>query len=126
MRTCHAFGGAAVVAAAEPLSSKLGAAFATPDVGDIIGADHPGWSPRLVAGDDAAGGGDIATALDPGTGGDGPVLRAPVGHERLSLGETQSATEPAASTTAAARLTSEVAPYIEPGDTTALVVPNLV
>jgi len=99
----------------------------TTSSGSSIGADHLGWSPRLVAGDDGtvSVGGDVGTALDPNTGSDSATNRGLVDKELLYLGDAQSLPAGGTSSTATADLTLKVDPSVKAGSYSAVITLSL-
>jgi hypothetical protein len=99
----------------------------TAEGGATIGADHIGWSPRLVSGDDTSVsvGGDVGTSLDPNTGTDAATNRGLVDKELLALGDPQSVPDGGVSSTATADLTLKVEPTVKAGTYSAVITLSL-
>ncbi|MFF8187263.1 hypothetical protein ACF044_08370 [Microbacterium sp. NPDC016588] len=91
--------------------------------GASIGADHLGWSPRLVSGDDSVVsiGGDVDTSLDS----DSPAGRGLVDQELLYLGDAASVPEGGVSSTATADLTLKVEPTVQAGKYSSVITLSL-
>jgi len=106
----------------------LGSASAfTSSGGASIGADHLGWSPRLVQGDGdtVSIGGDVGTALDPDTGTDAATNRGLVDKELLALGDPKTLPAGGVTSTATADLTLKVESTVAPGTYSSVITLSL-
>lgn len=96
----------------------LGSASAfTTTSGQTIGADHLGWSPQLVSGDEdsVSVGGDVDTSLDPENGEETPQNRGLVDQELLYLGNPATVPAEGTTSTASANLVLKVEPTVVAG-----------
>lgn len=91
-------------------------AFTSAD-GQTISADHLGWSPQLVSGDEdgVSLGGDVDTSLDPAGGGETPLNRGLVDQELLYLGDPAAVPASGTTSTASANLVLKVEPTVAAG-----------
>lgn len=92
-----------------------------------IGADHLGWSPKLVTGDadTVSIGGDVGTALDESTGDEAATDRGLVDKELLALGDPQSLPDGGVTSTATADLTLKVESTVPAGAYSSVITLSL-
>ncbi len=95
--------------------------------GATIGADHLGWSPKLVTGDadTVSIGGDVGTALDESTGDEAATNRGLVDKELLALGDPQSLPDGGVTSTATADLTLKVESTVPAGAYSSVITLSL-